>query len=48
MRVTCYYDDCIHQVESHCLNKGGNITLGRHKKRGKNKKASCCYDYAEG
>lgn len=34
-RVTCYHDDCIHEMGSHCGNKGGNITVG---KKG-------CFDY---
>lgn len=47
VRVSCYYD-CIHVKESHCFVKGGNIALGRHKKRNNNKRASCCIDYQEG
>lgn len=47
MRVTCYYDDCIHLEQSHCFNKGGNLTIGGHMKRKGNKKASCCWDYEE-
>lgn len=48
VRVTCYMDDCIHQMDSHCGVKGGNITImGRHQKRRGNKKASCCDDYQE-
>jgi len=47
MRVTCYYDDCIHQINSHCGKKDGNITIGNFAKRKGNKKRASCWDYEE-